>query len=46
MLPGGGAVARGHPIGGAAARIVVTLLHETRRRGAGYGTAALFENLP
>lgn len=46
MLPGGAAVALGHPVGGAGGRVVVTLLHETRRRGAGYGIATLFENLP
>jgi acetyl-CoA C-acetyltransferase len=37
----GGAIALGHPIGASGARIVVTLLHEMRRRGAGRGLAAL-----
>ncbi|HZE89691.1 MAG TPA: thiolase family protein, partial [Verrucomicrobiae bacterium] len=50
----GGAIALGHPIGASGARIVVTLLHEMRRRGSrngiatlcisgGMGMAALFE---
>jgi acetyl-CoA C-acetyltransferase len=37
----GGAVALGHPIGASGARIVMTLLHELRRRGGGRGLAAL-----
>ncbi|MEZ5292673.1 MAG: acetyl-CoA C-acyltransferase [Vicinamibacterales bacterium] len=37
----GGAIALGHPIGCTGARIVVTLLHEMRRRGAGTGIATL-----
>jgi acetyl-CoA C-acetyltransferase len=37
----GGAIALGHPIGATGARIVVTLLHEMRRRGARRGLAAL-----
>jgi acetyl-CoA C-acetyltransferase len=37
----GGAIALGHPIGASGARIVVTLLHEMRRRGARLGLAAL-----
>jgi acetyl-CoA C-acetyltransferase len=37
----GGAIALGHPIGASGARIVVTLLHELRRREARYGLAAL-----
>jgi acetyl-CoA C-acetyltransferase len=37
----GGGVALGHPIGCSGARIVVTLLHELRRRGGGLGAAAL-----
>jgi len=37
----GGAIALGHPIGASGARIVVTLLHEMRRRGARRGVAAL-----
>jgi acetyl-CoA C-acetyltransferase len=37
----GGAIALGHPIGASGARIVVTLLHEMRRRGARHGLATL-----
>jgi acetyl-CoA C-acetyltransferase len=37
----GGAIALGHPIGCSGARIVVTLLHEMRRRGSRYGLATL-----
>ncbi len=37
----GGAIALGHPIGATGARIVVTLLHELRRRGGKRGLAAL-----
>ncbi len=37
----GGAIALGHPIGASGARILVTLLHEMRRRGAGKGLATL-----
>jgi len=37
----GGSVALGHPIGCTGTRIVVTLLHELRRRGGGRGVAAL-----
>jgi acetyl-CoA C-acetyltransferase len=37
----GGGVALGHPIGATGARIMVTLLHELRRRGGGVGAAAL-----
>jgi acetyl-CoA C-acetyltransferase len=37
----GGAIALGHPIGCSGARIVVTLLHEMRRRRARYGLATL-----
>jgi len=37
----GGAVALGHPIGASGARILVTLLHEMRRRSAKKGLAAL-----
>jgi 3-oxoadipyl-CoA thiolase len=50
----GGAIALGHPLGMSGARLVVTLLHELRRRegryglatlcvGVGQGAAALFE---
>ena len=37
----GGAVALGHPIGASGARILGALVHELRRRGGGYGCAAL-----
>ena len=37
----GGAIALGHPIGASGARIVVTLVHELRRRRGRYGLAAL-----
>ena len=37
----GGAIALGHPVGQSGARIVVTLLHEMKRRGSRYGAAAL-----
>ncbi len=37
----GGAVALGHPIGCSGARILVTLLHAMRQRGAGFGCAAI-----
>jgi acetyl-CoA C-acetyltransferase len=37
----GGAVALGHPLGASGARIVGTLVHELRRRGGGYGCAAI-----
>ncbi|MCB9885642.1 MAG: thiolase family protein [Planctomycetes bacterium] len=37
----GGAIALGHPIGATGARIVVTLLHEMRRRGSKRGLATL-----
>lgn len=39
--PNGGAVALGHPIGASGARIVLTLAYELRRRGGGYGLAAI-----
>ncbi len=53
----GGAIALGHPIGATGARIVVTLLHELKRRSGRYGlatlcvsgglgVAALFERFP
>jgi acetyl-CoA C-acetyltransferase len=37
----GGAIALGHPIGASGCRILVTLLHELKRRGAGKGLATL-----
>lgn len=35
----GGAIALGHPVGATGTRLVVTLLHEMKRRGAGLGVA-------
>ena len=37
----GGAIAIGHPLGMSGARLVVTLLHELRRRNGRYGLATL-----
>ncbi|MCL2152386.1 MAG: acetyl-CoA C-acetyltransferase [Oscillospiraceae bacterium] len=37
----GGAIALGHPIGASGARIIVTLIHEMRKRGARHGLATL-----
>ena len=37
----GGAIAIGHPLGMSGARLVVSLLHELRRRGGRYGLATL-----
>jgi acetyl-CoA C-acetyltransferase len=37
----GGAVALGHPIGASGARILITLIHELKRRGGGIGVAAI-----
>ena len=37
----GGAIAIGHPLGMSGARLVVSLLHELRRRGGTYGLATL-----
>jgi acetyl-CoA C-acetyltransferase len=53
----GGAIALGHPLGMSGARLVVSALHELRRRGGRYalvtlcvgvgqGQAALFERGP
>jgi acetyl-CoA C-acetyltransferase len=37
----GGAVALGHPIGASGCRVVLTLIHELRRRGGGVGVATI-----
>ena len=37
----GGAISLGHPIGSSGSRILVTLVHELRRRGLRYGLATL-----
>lgn len=37
----GGAIALGHPLGCSGARILTTLLHELRRRGARFGLATM-----
>jgi acetyl-CoA C-acetyltransferase len=37
----GGAIAIGHPLGASGARLVATLAHEMRRRGARYGLATM-----
>jgi acetyl-CoA C-acetyltransferase len=41
LNPHGGAIALGHPIGASGGRILVTLLHEMRRRDAHRGLATL-----
>ena len=37
----GGAIAIGHPIGASGARVLITLLHEMKRRDAKKGLATL-----
>ena len=37
----GGAIALGHPLGASGARLIGTLAHELRRRGARYGVATM-----
>jgi acetyl-CoA C-acetyltransferase len=37
----GGAIAIGHPIGATGARLLMNVLYELRRRGGGYGIAAI-----
>jgi acetyl-CoA C-acetyltransferase len=37
----GGAISLGHPIGATGARLVLTLLHELKRRDASVGLATL-----
>ncbi|GAB3697500.1 thiolase family protein [Nocardiopsis oceani] len=39
--PNGGAIAIGHPLGASGARVIGSLAHELRRRGGGWGLAAL-----
>ncbi len=39
--PNGGAIALGHPLGASGVRVLGSLAHELRRRGGGYGVAAL-----
>jgi acetyl-CoA acetyltransferase family protein len=39
--PNGGAIAVGHPLGASGARILGGLAHELRRRGGGWGVAAI-----
>ena len=41
MNVNGGAIAIGHPLGASGARILVSLAYELRRRGGGYGVAAI-----
>ena len=52
----GGAIALGHPVGASGARIVVTLIHELKKRnqtlglaslciGGGMGTAIIVKNV-
>lgn len=37
----GGAIAIGHPLGASGGRVIIQLAHELRRRGGGWGLAAL-----
>jgi acetyl-CoA acetyltransferase len=39
--PNGGAIAIGHPLGASGVRILGGLAHELKRRGGGFGVAAL-----
>lgn len=39
--PNGGAIAIGHPLGASGVRILGSVAHELKRRGGGYGVAAL-----
>jgi acetyl-CoA acetyltransferase family protein len=41
LNPNGGAIAIGHPLGASGVRILGGLAHELKRRGGGYGVAAL-----
>ncbi|MDO9181673.1 MAG: acetyl-CoA C-acyltransferase, partial [Bacteriovorax sp.] len=37
----GGGIALGHPVGSTGSRLIVTLMHELRRRKGKYGLASL-----
>src|SRR5262249_46621641 len=39
----GGAIALGHPLGASGARLMTTLVHEMKRRGARYGLQTMCE---
>jgi acetyl-CoA acetyltransferase family protein len=39
--PNGGAIALGHPLGASGVRVLGSLAHELKRRGGGFGVAAL-----
>jgi acetyl-CoA acetyltransferase len=39
----GGAIALGHPLGASGARLMSTLVHEMRRRGAQFGLQTMCE---
>jgi acetyl-CoA acetyltransferase family protein len=41
LNPNGGAIALGHPLGASGVRILGTLAHELKRRGGGWGIAAI-----
>ncbi len=41
VTPNGGAIAIGHPLGASGVRILGGLAHELRRRGGGFGVAAI-----
>ena len=41
LNPNGGAIALGHPVGASGCRILVTLLHEMKKKGAKKGLATL-----
>ncbi|MCO5176778.1 MAG: acetyl-CoA C-acetyltransferase [Thermomicrobiales bacterium] len=43
--PNGGAIALGHPVGASGARLILTMAHELKRRGGGYGLAAICSGL-
>ena len=43
MIPNGGAIALGHPLGATGARLMTTLLHELERSGGRYGLQTMCE---